>query len=231
MKVIAFSGWKRSGKDSCAEYLIESYGFFRVALADPLKDAVAKEYGIDRGSLDDPNRKEAPILTMPVKPQDGFSRNLCEFMVKEFRTSRGLQPDGFVYREGNFLGIIGANTVVESHRLVYWTPRALAILKGSVNRSVQSNYWTSKAFEEITHRLKHGQNIVVTDLRYKSEVSQFKEAFGESLITIRVNRFDSSPSSDPSENDLNDHRFDYTLENKGTKEQLYSQLQEIVSKL
>src|SRR5665213_2295924 len=100
--IICLSGFKQSGKDTCADYLIKNHKAIRVALADPLKDMVAEEYGIDRASLDDPNRKESPILTMPVEPKDGFSRMIAEFMVKEFRTAGGLQYSDFIYYNGEF---------------------------------------------------------------------------------------------------------------------------------
>ena len=75
--------------------------------------------------------------------------------------------------------------------------------------------------EEI-QGLPPGDNckFVISDLRYGSEVQQLKEAFGENLITVRVNRFDTNPSSDASENDLNDHKFDIVIENRGTLEEL-----------
>jgi hypothetical protein len=35
--LIAFTAFKGSGKDTCADYLVEKYGYTKVAFADPLK--------------------------------------------------------------------------------------------------------------------------------------------------------------------------------------------------
>jgi hypothetical protein len=227
MAIICFSGWKGSGKDECAKYLIGKHNAVRVALADSLKDSVAEEFEIDRSSLDDPKFKESPILTLPVDPKDGFSRMISEFLFKEFRNERGGQPIAFKYYNEHFVG--NADDGYGWCRL-YWTPRALAILKGSVNRSVMSDYWTSKTFEIVEGELNENSNqlIVVTDVRYKSEVEQFKKRFKDQVVFVRVNRFDSSPSNDPSERDLDDHKFDFYIDNKAHLNYTYAQLENIL---
>lgn len=225
MKVLAISGWKQGGKDTSAEYLIEKYGATRVSFADPLKDLAAAEYDIPREAFDRPELKEQPILHMPVDPQDKFSKMLSEFMIKEFRTSSGEQPIGFYYNEhGMFLGYMGGQYELKS--TVYWTPRALAILKGSGNRAVRSDFWVSQAAKMAKER---GGVVVISDLRYKSEMNQLQAIFGGDLVTIRVQRHDTSPSTDPSERDLDDAKFDYWIQNRGTKEDLYAQLNDIMN--
>lgn len=229
--IVCLSGWKHSGKDECSKYLVENYGAIRVALADPLKDSVAREFGIDRMSLDDPKRKEMPILAMPVNPVDGYSRMIAEFMVKEFRTEDGQTPNGFHYMEGRFRGNVayaGGGIVLQD---LYWTPRALAILRGSTNRLVSSAFWTNQAFAVMADILKKDPDalITVTDVRYRSELVQFTERFGDQVAFVRINRFKESPSNDPSENDLNDHKFNLYIDNTGTLEQLHGQLKGLLS--
>lgn len=222
MYVICISGKKFAGKDTLADYLIENHGATRISFADPLKDMVAKEYGVDRSSLDDPNRKEKPILDMPVDPQDDYSRMIAEFLYKEFRNERGGQPIEFGYPNGNFLG---KNDDGYGWCQLYWNPRALAILKGSTNRSVRSNFWVQKAIEKAKNI---NGTAVISDLRYKSELGQIKEAFGEDVLFIRVRRFEKSLSTDPSECDLDDSKFDHYIDNTGTKEETFQQLEEIL---
>lgn len=224
--IVCISGWKKNGKDMLAEYLINNYSATRVSFADPLKDMVAEEYGVDRASLDDQDRKECPLLDMPVNPQDSYSRMISEFLFKEFRLKSGLQPTTFTYNNGHFQGVINSafsedpnHTITET---AYWTPRALAILKGSTNRSVRSNYWVQKAIEKIRNTQ---EMVVISDLRYKSEMNQIKEAFGDDAVFIRVQRFETSPSTDPSERDLDDANFDYYIDNTGTKEESCGQLE------
>jgi hypothetical protein len=204
--IIALSGWKRSGKDTAAEYLITTYGAKRIAFADPLKDSVAKEFNLDRASIDDPALKEAPILHLPVDPRDKFSKNITHFMRGEFRDQNGKR-----YGEGSLESIM------------YWTRRALCILKGSTMRSVDADYWVKQAAALATgHQL-----YVISDLRYTNEANSLKKSNSE-VITVRINRFDSSPSEDPSERDLDNYNFDYVISNTGTLEELNHQLDMIL---
>lgn len=224
MKLVAISGWKQNGKDTSADYLIAKYGATRVSFADPLKDLAAAEYGIPREAFDKPELKEQPILSMPVKPQDGFSRMLNEFMVKEYRDAKGRQPVRFEYAATEYFGVMADRSM----ETVYWTPRALAILKGSGNRAVRSDFWVAQAAKLAKER---GGIVVISDLRFKSEMAQLREAFGEDMVTIRVQRHDTSPSTDPSERDLDDGVFDHWVQNRGTLEELYAKLDAIMADL
>lgn len=220
MKVVAISGWKRSGKDTAAEYLITN-GFKRVAFADVLKDMVAEEYSIPRIYCDNPDFKEKALEQYPVTPKDDFSLAVAKLMFKEFRTLKGLPPsEYYIDPSGVFMGVMGRG--VEQ---LYWTPRALCILKGSVNRSVDSSYWVGRAISQIDRARNSDKPLfVISDLRYRSEVEQLRQAFGKDLITVRVNRFDDCQSTDPSERDLDKYKFDITIENKSTLDDFYYKL-------
>ena len=231
MKVIAISGWKRSGKDTAANELINKHGYTRVAFADLLKDMVAKEYDIPRTHCDDPDYKEAPILHLPVTPKDAFTLNMANLLFNEFRTAGGQQAmEPYVDPSGTFLGVMGRH--VEQ---LYWTPRALCILKGSVNRAVRSDFWVQAAIFAIEDQMHHtpqinpdiGDTFVISDLRYRSEVEQLRQAFGKNLVTVRVNRFDTVATTDPSERDLDNYNFDVTLENKGTIEEFVEKVNKL----
>ena len=62
MNIVALSGWKGSGKDMVANYLVEKWGFQRVSFADPLKDEVARKWKLPRSWMDDLAFKEKPLL-------------------------------------------------------------------------------------------------------------------------------------------------------------------------
>lgn len=219
-KVLALSGFKQSGKDTAAEYLQEFHSFHRVAFADPLKDMTALEYGVNRADMDSPEFKEAPIMHLPVIPKDDFSLNLSKFLYKEFRTANGHQAQEIVMdASGAFMGFTG-----RLNEQLYWTPRALCILKGSVNRTVTSDYWVSMLIKRIED--SKNEYHVITDLRYRSEIKQLKDHFGADVQTVRINRFDSTNSTDPSENDLTGYNFDVTIDNKGSLEEFQEKLRE-----
>jgi hypothetical protein len=191
--IIGLSGWRGSGKDAAASFLVNEFKFKRISFAHTLKDMVAEQYDIPRNSLDDPNLKDAPLFQYPLNPQDDFSKMISDFLKKEFK--------------------------MDGNGKLYWTPRALAILEGSVKRSVNVAYWTNRALSQI----KAGDLVVISDLRYKSEASQIRgyaNATGQKSLLIRINRFDEPPSDDPSERDLDDYRwFDAVVENRGSLEE------------
>jgi hypothetical protein len=120
----------------------------RNGFADPLKDMVAEEYDIPRSYCDDPAYKEAPLLKYPVTPKDNFSKNMANVMFGEFRTEGGK-----VSAHSNF------TSSQLHHEQLYWTPRALCILKGSTNRSVISNSWVTCAMNKIVFDETHTNKL------------------------------------------------------------------------
>jgi hypothetical protein len=220
MKVIAISGWKRSGKDTSAEYLIKDYGYIRYGFADSLKDLVAEQYGIPRSYCDDPNFKEKPLLDYPVDTSDAFAEVIHRTLIKEFRTFEGDNP---------YTDFDDWYELLSHKKPLFWTPRALCILEGSVKRSANNGFWVQKVIRDIKEQ--DARKAVISDLRYRSEVAQLREAFGDDLVTIRVNRFETSPSNDASERDLDKHEFDYTISNVGTVDDLQTELDIIMEKV
>lgn len=65
MTILLLSGYKRSGKDTIAEYLTEKHGYTQYSLAGPLKDMVSQKYGIPRSHLDDQTKKEVELSKFP----------------------------------------------------------------------------------------------------------------------------------------------------------------------
>jgi hypothetical protein len=190
--IFLISGWKRSGKDTVGDFLQNTFNFKRCSFASTLKDMVADEYEIDRASIDDQALKEEPLLHLPVAPKDAFSEHVSSFMKGEFKSVNGQ---------------------------LYWTRRALCILEGSIKRTVDSNYWVSRALQDLSQF----DDIVITDARYRSEIKAVRDVANQCnnpVYTIRINRFDTSPSQDASERDLDNYSFDFTISNKGTLDDL-----------
>ena len=240
MKLIAISGWKKSGKDTAGELLINEYGFKRISFAGPLKDKVAADFNMTREEQDDQSLKEQPLMDYPVLPKDKFALNLVKFMFKEFRDAKGRIPlDLHIDASGAVMGIMNYPNEInrqEDIAQLYWTRRAMQILEGSSKRTVDSNYWVKQAIEKIDKKarqsgvLKMGTPLfVITDLRYKSEVEPLRAAFGKDLVTVRVNRFESTESTDPSERDLDNYKFDIVIDNKGTLEEFLNKVKEIAT--
>lgn len=205
MKVIAISGWKGSGKDLIADYLVERDDYTKFSFANILKDTVAEQYDIVRGWCDISEYKERALSRYPVDTKDEFTKMIHTFMKGEFRK--------------------------DSKGVLCWTPRALCILEGSVKRSVNSQYWVQSVIKNIdTHSYSCTRPLfVIADLRYKSEAEQLKTILGSSLELVRINRFNDNPSVDPSETDLDDYTgFDNILDIRGLD---IPQVKKLISKL
>jgi hypothetical protein len=185
---------------------------------------VADQYGIALQSCHNQDLKEKPLEQYPVMPKDAFSLAIAKLLFNEFRTIDGRKAaEPYIDPSGAFLGSMydkAGGAIVQ----LYWTPRALCILEGSIKRSVDSSYWVGRAIQKIDKYIQEGHDVVISDLRYRSETTQLRQAFNKNLTTVRINRFDSTPSTDASENDLNDSKFDVIIENRGTLDNLIFKL-------
>ena len=85
MRVIALSGLRGSGKDTCANYLRDTFGYIPVSFAKSLKDQVAETYQISRDSLDHPILKETILLQYPVITTDAFTETLHHLLRDELK--------------------------------------------------------------------------------------------------------------------------------------------------
>ena len=228
MVIFALSAWKGSGKDMIADHLVTHHGFKRISFADPLKDRVSEQFNIPRTYFDSIDFKEAPLLSLPVDPKDGFSRMIAEFMFKEFRTADGQTPIGFTVFDGKFLGTVKSLQPLRSHNFepLFWTPRALAILEGSGKRAADSDHWVKQAVSQMRPNGKY----VLSDVRYQNEIHSLIKAAPNSVVPIRIERFETSPSQDPSERDLDNYPFPYSIDNRGskTKDQVFEQILSIL---
>ena len=179
--VILISGWKGSGKDEAGKAILSAFNAERRAFADPLKDLVASKYQIPREWLDDRDKKEEAILSLPASPRDAFADAVHKIINKELKEVNGVK---------------------------YWTPRALAILEGSIARSVDPDFWVKTAIRGEENKI-----YVITDLRYRNEIEFVKQNCNK-VLSIRIERFKTPNSEDASERDLDGYQgFDAIVQN------------------
>lgn len=58
MILVGLIGYKQSGKDTCADYLVEKYGFHKYAFAEPVKQVCKIMFQLDSQQLQDATQKE-----------------------------------------------------------------------------------------------------------------------------------------------------------------------------
>lgn len=206
MNVIMISGWAGSGKDTATNYFLNCIkNSYRISFADVLKDSVASMYGIDRKSLDDRDLKESPILSLPLLPKDKFSTQLSDIL-------------------------INSNAFKEYNGKKYWTPRGLAILIGSVNRTVDPNFWVKQAISKMKD---NSATYIISDWRYRNESEAMEDLLpeGTNFLKLRINRFNNTLSQDSSERDLDNYEFDYIINNNKAIDDFNVNLYNLISEL
>ena len=109
-----------------------------------------------------------------------------------------------------------------------WSPRDFMVKFGAFMRYWDSCYWINNA--DLDTKLS---NVVIHDLRYKNEADFLRQ---KGAIIIRLERYKRycpyEDSNDPSENDLDGYKFDYTIPEVGNvlKTDLYKSLDYVVHK-
>lgn len=93
LKCVIFCGWRGSGKDTFADYLVKNKGFIKFSFASKLKDMCVTEYGVNRTDFDDRKLKEQIITNIKSKAYDKSPRDLCINMAKKYRD---INPDFWV---------------------------------------------------------------------------------------------------------------------------------------
>jgi hypothetical protein len=90
--IIALSGWKKSGKDTAGDHIINTFGFHRISLADALKHNTAVQYGIPLEFFHEQELKEKPIKELPASTEacEKYYEHLSVGPLNSFWTPRAL---------------------------------------------------------------------------------------------------------------------------------------------
>lgn len=104
--IIAFTGFKRSGKDTCAQFLVDRYHFTRFGFADPIRNFVKETFLWDDNWIE--NHKEE------IDPRWGISyRQIAQIVGTEW-----MQYD-LCARFQPFLNITGRNVWAKRFEELY----------------------------------------------------------------------------------------------------------------
>ena len=200
-----------SGKDTVADYLVKEYGFCKVALADPLKRICADVFGWDAETLWGPSEnRNVPDKRYPrVEPSDP-GKKVC------------LTPRHALQQIGDW-----GRGCYERTWSDYCVRIAKKVLFGQEHKTHDKwDYsqreglfpWHMGPMEDI-----HG--VVVPDVRYDAEANVLKEE-GAKIWTIR--RPSAGLKGDAgrhsSEGGISPVLVDFSIENDGSFEWLYEQV-------
>jgi hypothetical protein len=194
IKILALSGKAGSGKDTAFRLIEGVYGnqVHRVAFADVLKDKTSTLFSIPRTHFDSLSLKEQPLKQYPVVSTDPFSSIIINLLLATGSIKR---LDGTITKDINGGG--------------HHTPRTLAILIGSVMRSIDPHHWVRAAYDKMSPDKLN----IITDLRYESELDILTKMSPHTL-SLRIERDNLvSHSNDASETNLDHYPFDFYVRN------------------
>lgn len=99
-----------------------------------------------------------------------------------------------------------------------FTPRLLAIFYANCMRAIDKDYWVKQAVAD----LDMSKNIVITDVRYENEAIFLKKLHG---TLVKIDRFDTPQLHHISETQLQNFKFDYTINNRGSHRDLVEEVE------
>ena len=201
MTIILISGRASSGKTTLANYLVSHYGFESLAFANILKDQVSDRYNISRYYFDDTTLKETPLMNYPVNR----SLPLIDITFDDLKNH-------YKYYNNKW----------------YHTPRSLLILEGSyMARAIDPDIWINSIIRKI--KTSNNKDFVIGDLRYSNEAEKIKQVYADVKI-LRINRYDKHTTNDISESGMDNYNFDHILDNKGSLDELYIKIDQLILK-
>lgn len=203
-------------REYASEWEIKKFG-------GPLKDVVCILLGCSREDLEDRNFKDKILGREWWTCRLKYSNNRKFIPLEEYER---MDENEKMY--------------VELHKP---TVRDLLQRMGTEagREQIHPNIWVNalmKDYTSITKREFHDDkwvredniiypNWIITDVRFPTEVEAIEKRGG---VVIRINR-EVERDNHPSETMLDDYKFDYVVENNGTKEELYRSLVDIYTKL
>lgn len=197
---IGFVGLKQSGKDTAADYLAETYGYKKLAFADPMRE-----------------------MALRINPVVGIGGG--DFVDEVPWRAKGWGKREWRYADAvNFFGYEGAKEHFPEVR------HFLQVLGTDAVRSVLGEHvWIDHLLERAEfHWAVIGPDapIAVTDVRFPNEVEALKRV-GFSIVRI-LRPGTSTDDTHASETALAGYEADVTIPNDGPLEQLYAALETIV---
>lgn len=203
-RIVCLSGNAGSGKDTVADYLVNHYGYKRMAFADPLRDIVQLVFAMDEENVWDRKLRELPLKYLPNLTDEKVAHLLSESSSQEEFFSK-LNDEQF------------------------WSVRKLLQYIGT--EMFRNEIWADTWINNFNQRIEPGFNYVLTDVRFPNELSVVKEKFGGKILFAEVVRDGCDGKNVGLANHESEkHKFsmDIKIVNNGTLEDLYHKVKELI---
>ena len=209
MNVIAFTGKKRSGKDSAASILIRhNPDYLPVSFAAPLKSLCEKYWG--GAGITEEEREDVRVFRLQFRDlvkgmrsvgfHDNLSFKFTERVIEVF-------SDYIVSVDERFIQISC------SYRKI------LQLVGTDICRHFKDDIWIDFARDKIDQTLALGKSAVITDLRFENEAHMLSEEYDVFIVEIRRDVcYNNAHLEHNSEKGLPTQWIDFVVDNNGTLE-------------
>jgi hypothetical protein len=207
--IVGISGLAGAGKDTVARILVERLGFEQIALADPMKRAVADWFGWDAARLWGPSEnRNAPDPRYPRKEVDGTDA-LGDIV---YRTSY-LTPRQALQQLGTQWG----RECYQDVWVDYALRTARVLLSGGCTYGPVSGLQPAAP----DYRAK---GVAISDVRFRNELEAIRRAGGIVLRVVRPGAglagAAAGHASEVEQQSIPDTDFDAVIRNTGTIDEL-----------
>lgn len=224
--IITLSGIAGSGKSTVADCIVEVLGFndsfaMSMALADPLKRLVSLVFGVSPSILYGPSsEREKPIEINwgPIMPRvnaGGFQELIKRIGKDEVDLHFKLTE---IIKDLKKQESVSARTILQT-------------IGTDFARKNNPDVWTNWGLETAKSLVTSVSDIVVvSDCRFRNEILKFSEL---NSVSLKIKRNQESKSTHVSETELDtipDWFFDEIIDNNGSLESLYKQVEEVLAK-
>lgn len=220
--ILGIGGEKRSGKDTVTNYLVKEYGYTKKAYADNLRQASAYAFEghIAKTAFFDDEIKEMPFPNGPIIATFGQLQRLMNFVIKQ---------------NGHTINFRQANEMLMKwqNKRQFETIRDILQFVGTeiLRDTIHPDYH----YKIVADYIKFSQlkKVSISDCRFKNERDRLREDFtGKIILVERPSLVKNASSGHASENSLGDRTaYDYVIINDGTLEDLYGEVDKIMTNL
>lgn len=204
MQLVAFTGLKRSGKDTAAEYFTQ-FGYKRLSFASKLKEVVANHFGCVSNSEDDRENVQEFMMRFSSIVKIATILKLDANLLLS-KTLDALEP--FLVRFGDDCAI---------YRMSY--RQVLQLFGTEACRAVKDDIWVQCLIDEINSN--PDGKYVISDLRFDNEAVAIRNLGG---IIVSITREGTASDGHSSEKGVSSSHISASVKNT-TFEELYSQLE------
>lgn len=221
MNVIAFTGKKRSGKDSAAVSLMRNFPdqYIPVSFAHPLKQMCEKWWG--GYGISEEDREIVRVFKLQFRDiVKGMGELGFEASLSYSFTERVIDvfSDYIVSVDERFIEISC------SYRTI------LQLAGTDVCRHLDDGIWIDKAKKAIDDAHALGKDVVITDLRFDNEAHMLSEEYNAFIVEVKREMCYNPTQLEKhtSEKGLSTEYVDYIIYNTGTLEEYESKLLNLI---